>query len=221
MRQGTPRIAALGRSLAVLEAVLRSKGAQSIRAIAADLGLPRATAHRQVVSLVGERYLTRLSGGWYGAGPRLLALAQLIDANEPLVAAAKPILHRLSGKLKCVVQLGTLDNEMVTYRYKTGPGADAFFTRVGLQLEAYCTGIGKVLLAHLPDAERSAYLATGPFPALTHKPSPTRSICAASLVRCVNAAGRTTTKKSRKVWCASLCRCARGAAASQGPFPHP
>lgn len=169
MRQGTPRIAALGRSLAVLEAVLRSKGAQSIRAIAADLGLPRATAHRQVVSLVGERYLTRLSGGWYGAGPRLLALAQLIDANEPLVAAAKPILHRLSGKLKCVVQLGTLDNEMVTYRYKTGPGADAFFTRVGLQLEAYCTGIGKVLLAHLPDAERSAYLATGPFPALTHK----------------------------------------------------
>jgi hypothetical protein len=41
-----------------------------------------------------------------------------------------------------------------------------------MQLEAYCSGIGKVLLANLPDAERAAYLATGPFVALT-----ARTIC--------------------------------------------
>jgi DNA-binding IclR family transcriptional regulator len=56
---------------------------------------------------------------------------------------------------------------MVTYRLKTGRGAKNLFTRTGLQLEAYCSGIGKVLLAHLPAAERRAYLAAGPFVALT------------------------------------------------------
>jgi DNA-binding IclR family transcriptional regulator len=56
---------------------------------------------------------------------------------------------------------------MVTYRIKTGRGAHDLFTRTGLQLEAYCSGIGKVLLAHLPVAERHAYLAAGPFVALT------------------------------------------------------
>jgi DNA-binding IclR family transcriptional regulator len=66
-----------------------------------------------------------------------------------------------------VVQLGTLEGDMVTYRIKTGEGAGDLFTRVGMQLEAYCSGIGKVLLAWLPAGEREAYLATGPFPPLT------------------------------------------------------
>lgn len=58
---------------------------------------------------------------------------------------------------------------MVTYRIKTGEGAGSLFTQVGLQLEAYCSGIGKVLLAHLPEAQRRAYLAEGPFVALTSR----------------------------------------------------
>lgn len=56
---------------------------------------------------------------------------------------------------------------MVTYRIKTGQGSHRLFTKVGMQLEAYCSGIGKVLLAHLPAAERAAYLASGPFVPLT------------------------------------------------------
>lgn len=58
---------------------------------------------------------------------------------------------------------------MVTYRIKTGQGAGNLFTRVGMQLEAYCSGIGKMLLAHLPEEQQRAYLAGGPFPALTAK----------------------------------------------------
>lgn len=135
--------------------------------IAAKVGLPKATAHRQATTLLHEGYLRRLPTGQLVAGPRLVTLAQAIDHRQVVVAAAAPVLHRLALKLRCVAQLGTLDNEMVTYRVKTGQAAGDFFTRVGLQLEAYCTGIGKVLLAHLPEREREAYLATGPFPALT------------------------------------------------------
>jgi DNA-binding IclR family transcriptional regulator len=65
------------------------------------------------------------------------------------------------------VHLGSFEGEMVTYRAKAGDPKNGLFTEVGGQLEAYCSGIGKVLLAHLPDEELAAYLANGPFYALT------------------------------------------------------
>lgn len=183
MKPGTPTIAALGRSLAMLEAILGDREGRSVAAIAQAAGLPGATAHRQVTTLVAERFLARLPGGRLGPGPRLLALLQLVDEKQLIVAAAAPVLHRLAARVRCVVQLGTLENDMVTYRIKTGRGAGDFFTRVGLQLEAYCTAIGKVLLAHLPEAEREAYLATDAFPALTQHTITDPAILRAELQR--------------------------------------
>ncbi|MGB3929265.1 MAG: IclR family transcriptional regulator [Sphingobium sp.] len=167
MRRGTPPISALARSLAMLEAVLADRDGRSLAVLAEQLGVPKATAHRQIATLIQEDYLRRLPGGRLVAGKRLQALAQQADDKQVIVAAAAPVLHRLAARLNCVAQLGTLENDMVTYRIKTGQGAGDFFTKVGLQLEAYCTGIGKVLLAALPEGQREAYLATGPFPRLT------------------------------------------------------
>lgn len=167
MRRGTPHISSLARSLTMLEAVLADREGRSLGALAEQIGVPKATAHRQIATLVHESYLRRLPGGRLVAGKRLQALAQQADDKQVIVAVAAPVLHRLARRLNCVAQLGTLENDMVTYRIKTGQGAGDFFTRVGLQLEAYCTGIGKVLLAAMPEAQREAYLATGPFPRLT------------------------------------------------------
>jgi DNA-binding IclR family transcriptional regulator len=164
---GTPKIAAIGKTLALLEAILADREGQSVAAIAARIDLPRATAHRQVVTLLDQAYLRKLKSGQLVAGPRLSALARGIDGYHELVATAAPVLRKLSAKLGCISQLGTLENEMVTYRYKTGAHAGALFTLVSGQLEAYCTGLGKVLLAHLPERQREAYLASGPFPPLT------------------------------------------------------
>jgi DNA-binding IclR family transcriptional regulator len=167
MKQGTPNIAALGRSLAMLEAILADREGRSVAAVARSVGLPGATAHRQVTTLVAEQFLARLPGGRLGPGPRLLALLRRVDEKQVIAAAAAPVLHRLASKVGSIVQLGTLENDMVTYRIKTGQGAKDLFTRTGLQLEAYCSGIGKVLLAYLPESERRAYLAAGPFVPLT------------------------------------------------------
>lgn len=167
MRKGTPRIAATARTLDMLEAVVADGGVRSVAAIARELAIPVATAHRQVATLVAERYLNRLENGRHVAGPRLLGLLGRIDPKQMVTSAAAPVLDRLARDLRCVVQLGTFEQDMVTYRIKAGRGAGALFTRTGMQLEAYCSGMGKVLLAHLPDAEREAYLATGPFVALT------------------------------------------------------
>lgn len=167
MRNGTPPIAALSRSLTMLEAIFEDRDERSIASIARRIGMPVATAHRQVTTLVAEGYLIRPAGGPIGPGPRLLRLLDRIDDKQAMVSAAAPILNRLAVETGLIAQLGTLENDMVTYRIKTGRGAAGFFTKVGMQLEAYCSGIGKVLLAGLPEQDREAYLASGPFPALT------------------------------------------------------
>ena len=83
MRQGTPNILALSRSLALLEAVLADQDGQSVPTIAANLGFPRATAHRQVATLVSEGFLMRMPGGRLGPGRRLLSLLRLVDETQP------------------------------------------------------------------------------------------------------------------------------------------
>jgi DNA-binding IclR family transcriptional regulator len=167
MRNRTPRILALGRTLAMLEAVIADGGQSNVTTLARSIAMPVATAHRQIATLVAEGYLRRCGGGRHIAGPRLLGLVQRLDEKQVIADAASALLHRLAGELRTVVQLGTLESDMVTYRIKAGQGAGALFTRIGMQLEAYCSGIGKVLLAHLPPDQRALYIAAGPFVALT------------------------------------------------------
>lgn len=169
------------RAAAMLEAVLeRSAGLDTleagtakpgrrglISAIARDLDMPVSTAHRQVSTLVASGFLHPVGRGRHVAGPRLRRLATMSDVRQIVASAAIGPLNRLAARTRSVAQLGSLEDMMVTYRMKTGHGAAELFTRVGMQLEAYCSGIGKVLLAHLPLEEQSAYLADGPFPKLT------------------------------------------------------
>jgi len=153
----------------MLETVIADGGRNGLSALARQVGMPIATAHRQVTTLVAEGYLKPSGGGRHVAGSRLLGLLHRLDEKQVIANIASPVLHRLAGQVRSVVQLGTFENDMVTYRIKTGRGASDLFTRVGLQLEAYCSGMGKVLLAHLPEVEREAYLSGRPFVALTDR----------------------------------------------------
>lgn len=153
----------------MLEAVVADGGTSDVSTLARQLDMPIATAHRQVATLVAEGYLTPVGHGRHVAGFALMQLARTLDEKQILAHVAAPMLRRLSTQVRSIVQLGTLENEMVTYRVKVEMGTDRLFTQVGAQLEAYCSGMGKVLLAHLPEPERKAYLAAGPFVALTER----------------------------------------------------
>ncbi|WP_189619175.1 IclR family transcriptional regulator [Novosphingobium colocasiae] len=167
MRTGTPTLSSFGRVMALLDAILADGGRSGISELARGHAVPVATAHRHVVSLVEEGLLTPVGGGRHVAGPRLIRLGAAVDLAQVLARIAAPLLPGLARDLGAVVQLGTLENDMVTYRVKAGNAASGLFTQVGGQLEAYCSGIGKVLLAGLPEADRERYLANGPFIALT------------------------------------------------------
>jgi IclR family transcriptional regulator, acetate operon repressor len=153
----------------LLEAVVADGGRSSVAALARAAGVPVASAHRHIAALVGAAYLVPAGYGRHLPGPKLRALAGLIGDRQIMINAATSVLDRLALRMGCVVQLGIFENDMVTYLVKTGQSAGDLFTKVGMQLEAYCSGIGKVLLAHLPAQAQAAYLAGGPFIALTDR----------------------------------------------------
>lgn len=169
MSNGTPLLSATTRALVMLEAAIVDCGNSTISALARATNLPVATAHRQVATLVANGFLASTGNGRHIAGPRLRALLERVDDKQVIANIAAPMLHRLATTTGTVAQLGTFENDMVTYRIKAGIEANTLFTQVGMQLEAYCSGMGKVLLAYLPKEECETYLATGPFVALTAK----------------------------------------------------
>ena len=66
----------------MLEAVLAGGNAQTISALARARDIAPASAHRQVKTLVDERYLSKLDTRTYVAGPRLLEMLRLVDEKQ-------------------------------------------------------------------------------------------------------------------------------------------
>lgn len=157
------------RSLKLLEAVVRDGARSSVAALARETQIPVPSAHRHIAALVGAGFLSSAGYGRHMPGPALRELTGFLDSKLMMANAARPILDRLAKRMRCVTQLGIFENDMVTYLVKSGPSAGDLFTKVGMQLEAYCSGIGKVLLANLLDDELSDYLQAGPFIALTER----------------------------------------------------
>lgn len=177
----TPPNQSLARGLAVLSAA--GEGARTLAALAQATGLPQATVHRLVITLEAQDFLERPVRGTIIPGPALMQFAGGFGPHDRLAAIARPLIRRLAGRVRAPVQLAVLEGEMATYLVKEGEGSDALFSREGGQLEAYCSALGKVLLAALPAPERAAYLAGGPFPPLTARTITDPVLLAAELER--------------------------------------
>jgi IclR family acetate operon transcriptional repressor len=102
-------------------------------------------------------------------GAALVQLSGLLSLRPALAALGRPVIKELARASGCTAHLGILEHDMVTYLVKAGRASADVFTEEGKQLEAYCSGIGKVLLACLPESLLADYLAGGPFIALTDK----------------------------------------------------
>jgi len=160
---------AVDRALRLLEAIISDRGSSSISSIAARLQMPSATAYRLSGALVERGYIVRVGAGRYYPGAVILAAGAERDPRDTLRCVAKPCLDWLARRVQAAAHLGVFEGGMVSYLAKSGSSRIARFTREGTQLDAYCSALGKVLLAHLPPSERNAYLTGGPFPKLTNQ----------------------------------------------------
>ena len=159
----------LSKALDILEALAKDNGSRSLETISREIGLPLPTAFRMVRTLADRDYLVQGKKGRYFAGPALHKLAAQFSVERTVAGLARPLLDQLSRRYKCVAHFGIFEADMVTYLVRTGRDDTEFSSPEGSQLEAYCSAIGKILLAELPVENRERYLSSGPFIALTDR----------------------------------------------------
>ena len=121
--------------------------------------MSRAAARRCLHTLAVLGYVDGGSGG-YRLAPKVLSLgyAYLHTASVPRVA--QPVLERLAERLHESCSLTVLDGDEIVYVARAATRRIlSVGLSVGSRLPAYCTSMGRVLLAFCGDAEISAYLA--------------------------------------------------------------
>ncbi|HEX9039953.1 MAG TPA: IclR family transcriptional regulator [Trebonia sp.] len=145
-----------------LEAILASfdgcDRALSLSEISQRIGLPKSTVHRLANQLCEVGWLERNSGG-YRVGLRLLELGSVALQRTGLREAAFKHLHSLALRTGMVAHLGILDHGEVVYLDRVTTTRAKLPTRVGGREPAYCTALGKVLLAYEKPASQASALA--------------------------------------------------------------
>jgi IclR family transcriptional regulator, pca regulon regulatory protein len=154
----------LERGLAILSAFRTRQPLLGISELAREIQLTRSTAHRYVSTLATLGYLEQDPvSRKYRLGPRVLDLGFSAINSMELREIAAPHLQRLSDETGYTVNMAILDGTDVVYvercrSAQQGQRGIDLNLHVGSRLPAYCTSMGKVLLADLSDDERDALL---------------------------------------------------------------
>lgn len=157
----------LARGLLVLEAFVELGPDQSIASLARHTGLPRGVVARCLHTLVMTGYVAQHDRE-FCVRPKVLGLARAYLSDRSLSAIAQPLLENLRDRLGESCSLGVLDGADVLYVARASRSRImAIGLHVGSRLPAWCTSMGRVLLASLPVAEREALLPPAPLPSRT------------------------------------------------------
>ncbi|MDD7911416.1 MULTISPECIES: IclR family transcriptional regulator [Pseudovibrio] len=161
----------ISKALAVLDAVAAADHPPRFVELLSSVPLSRATLHRMLRQLTNEGMLSYDSEQHtYRVGFRLMRLAHSAWANTSLAGAASDALDILSAKVSETIHLAVLDNYQVLYVDKRLPARSVqMYSSPGKIGPAYCTGVGKAMLAFLPDAQLDHAIAAQSFQKHTAK----------------------------------------------------
>ena len=135
----------------LLERLADAGGELGLSQLSAASGLPLPTIHRLMRTLVARGYARQLPSRRYALGPRLIRLGE--GATRLLGAWARPQLAGLVETVGETANMAMLDGDMVVYVAQV-PSRHSMrmFTEVGRRVYPHCTGVGKAVLAQLPEA---------------------------------------------------------------------
>jgi IclR family pca regulon transcriptional regulator len=151
----------LARGLIVIQAFTQQSPQMTISQLSVKTGLSRAAVRRCLYTLTKLGFAGAEDGSRYGLRPRMLTLSHSYTASSTLSTAAQPILERMSAGLRESFSVATLDGDDIVYIGRTTVDRVmvAVDLHIGSRLPAYCTSMGRVLLAYLPTEKLEQYLA--------------------------------------------------------------
>ena len=150
----------LARGLAVIEAFSSDDTRPTIAWLTEKTGLSRAAVHRCLYTLRRLGFVDTDDGRHFFLRPRVLGLGYSYLHSSPLASSTQPVLDRLSRQLHESCSIATLDGDSIVYVARSAVNRImSVDLRVGSRLPAFCTSMGRVLLAGLPADELRSRLA--------------------------------------------------------------
>jgi len=156
----TPRYSqSLERGLAILAFFTPGQPDRRLADIADGLGLSRSTTHRYATTLVALGYLEQVNSRKYRLGLKVTDLGMSVLNSTGLREHAHPYLEELRQRTSYTTNLAVLDGPEILYvdrarSFRRGQSKIDLGLHPGSRLPAYCTAMGKLLLANLPESEQ-------------------------------------------------------------------
>ena len=149
----------LARGLIVIQAFTQQTPQMTISQLSLKTGLSRAAVRRCLYTLTKLGFAGAEDGTRYGLRPRMLTLSNTYSASSSLSTSAQPILERMSAAHRERFSVATLDGDDIVYIARTTVSrVMAVDLHIGSRLPAYCTSMGRVLLAYQPADQIEKYL---------------------------------------------------------------
>lgn len=155
----------VGKALDVLDMVAAFGRPVRFSELLAKSRYPKATLYRFLQTLANQGMLiVDPETGTYSLGVRLVRLAHAAWAQSSLAPIARPYLDELAAKTGETVHLAQLDMGQVLYVDKRNAARPIeMFSSAGKVGPSYCTGVGKAMLAFLPEDALQGVLARQSF----------------------------------------------------------
>jgi len=155
---GRDMMGGLAKGLSIIEAFSAERPKLSISEAAEIAQLDRATARRCLLTLAELGYAA-YDGKFFTVTPKVLRLGTGCLASMPLPRIVQPFLDQLSEDIGQSTSVSILDDTEIVYVARAAQRRVMSIALMpGSRLPAYCTSMGRVLLASLSLEDRRASL---------------------------------------------------------------
>lgn len=155
----------VGKAIDVLDMVAARGRPVRFSDLLADSAYPKATLYRLLQTLTHQGMLAfDEDRGTYALGLRLVRLAHAAWSTSSLAPLARPYLDELAAETGETIHLAQMDHGQVLYVDKRNAAKPVeMFSSAGKVGPAYCTGVGKAMMAYLDEPALGAALARQSF----------------------------------------------------------
>lgn len=215
-RESPYQIQVLDRALALLEVLSHQGPDLTLAQLSELLKLHKSTTHRLIMVMERHRLIEKNSNtGKYRLGLKLFELGTKAIAQLDLRERARPFLERAVLETGETVHLCVYDDGEVVYLDKVEPTRSVrLASSVGRRNPAYCTAVGKAIMAFLPDSQVESAAAKHGFRQLTRNTLSNMLELKAELVRVRKLGYAVDNEENEEGVC-----CVGAAVWSFGPHP--
>jgi DNA-binding IclR family transcriptional regulator len=156
----TPGAESSRKVLSLLAYFDAARASATMETLARAIKAPKSTAYRYVALLREFGFLMEVQGGEYALGPRALGMARAAQAAISYADIARPIMEGLSHDAgETVFLLRRVGDHAICIGRCDPVNPVRIFLEIGSAVALHIGASPKMLLAHLPEREREAYLA--------------------------------------------------------------